>query len=99
MEGYPYLRLTCVTNVGTEEEPVWDTAPFCVDFSCIQPIYWFRHKLPNKISGALETVTCFCFVDAVFGNLTTVYVAETFPKFDALIRQWIEHSNKESPKE
>lgn len=96
-EGYPYLRMTCITErpqwVSEEdrEDTYYEAHPITIDFSTVSPMYWHRYKLRNPETAILENCIVTMFTD-VNGNSFELMFAETFPKFDKIMKEWIEYA-------
>lgn len=103
-EGYPYLKLQCITEreqyVKDEEryDIYYEAHPAEIDFRNIIPLYWYRYKVRNPETEQLEICVVFSFIDTVFGTTHDLMVAETFPKFSARIKEWIEYAIEENEK-
>lgn len=95
-EGYPYLRMTCITERGQwiiaeeREDTHYEAHPIVIDFRMITPIYWHRYKVRNPDTLQLETCVLFAFLDNS-GNASELLIADTFPKFDKIIREWSDY--------
>ena len=99
-DGYPYLKMTCITEreqyVVAEEryDIYYEAHPIVIDFRNIIPLYWYRYKVKNPDTGDLEICVVMSFIDAVHGTTHDIMIADTFPKVDKLLREWIEYSNE-----
>lgn len=97
-EGYPYLKFTCITERAQynkeddREETYYEAHPAIIDFNKIDPIYWYRYKVRNPETLQLESCVVLCFLDLGNGE-HEIMVAETFPKFDTRLKEWIEYAN------
>ena len=98
-EGYPYLKLNCITErlqyhkEDEREETYYELNPIVMDIRMVKPVYWHRYKVRNPDTLQLETCVLLAFVDIV-GTPSELMIAETFPKFDKLIKEWITYAEQ-----
>jgi len=98
-EGYPYLKLTCITEreqyhkEDDREETFYEAHPLVIDFSKIDPLYWYRYKVRNPETLQLESCVVVCFLD-IHGEQHELMIVETFPKLDAKIREWVAYAEQ-----
>ena len=98
-DSYPYLKLTCITerpqyNKEDEvEDTYYEAHPIVMDFRMVKPVYWYRYKVRNPDTLQLETCVLLAFIDIV-GTPSELLIAETFPKFDKLIKDWITYAEQ-----
>lgn len=87
--------MTCITErlqwiIAEEREDThYEAHPIVIDFRMITPVYWHRFKVRNPDTAQLEICVLFAFIDNS-GSPSELLIAETFPKFDKMIREWIE---------
>lgn len=106
-EGFPYLKVTGITErpqyvkEDDREETYYEVNPMVLDMRTITPIYWHRFKVRNPDTLALENCVVLCFTNDSASESQELMIAETFPKFDKMIREWIDYimSDENEPKQ